>query len=298
MSREKRFTRVAVLMGGDSAERDISLRSGRAVANGLREAGYDVREVDVRGRDFDPGAGVEAVFLALHGEFGEDGQMQAELERRGVPYTGSGPEASRAAFDKKLSKQIFAARGIPTADCEILRAGQARGLPLPVVVKPTRQGSSFGVHAVRSESQWAPALSDALRFGPEVLVEKYIEGRELTVGVVEEEALPIVEIAAPDGWYGFDAKYTAGTTRYLVPAPLDPAVAARCREIGLRTFEALGCEGLGRVDMRLSGDGGIYVLELNSLPGFTETSLLPKAAAAAGMSFPELCDRIMRTASV
>jgi D-alanine-D-alanine ligase len=286
------------MRGGVSEEREISLASGRAVAQGLRQAGYEVEEVDVRGRAVVLGDGVEAVFVALHGEYGEDGGAQAELERRGVPYTGSGPEASRAAFDKRISKRVFVENGIPTPEHEILGRGGRRSLPLPVVVKPACQGSSIGVHAVRGEPEWEPAFSDSLSYGPEVIVERYVPGRELTVGVVGDAALPVVEIVAPQGWYGFDAKYTGGVTSYLVPAPLEPAVEAKCRDLGLRAFRALGCEGLGRVDMRLSPGGDIYVLELNSIPGFTQTSLLPKAAARAGIGFSELCDRIMGTASV
>ncbi|MBM4143217.1 MAG: D-alanine--D-alanine ligase [Lentisphaerae bacterium] len=298
MGRRRRFTKVAVLMGGFSTEREISLQSGQAVARGLAEAGYDVAAVDLRDRDPRFPAGVEAVFIALHGAFGEDGGIQELLARRGMPYTGSGPEASRAAMDKRLSKRLFAARGVPTPEYELLRDGQTPALPLPVVVKPVAQGSSIGVHIVREPAQLAAALRDALAYGPEALVERYVAGRELTVGVVGDEALPVVEIVAPDGWYGFDAKYTRGASRYLVPAPMDAADCARAQRIGLQTFRALGCRGLARIDCRYADDGGIYVLELNSIPGFTETSLLPKAAAQAGIGFAELCARIMETASL
>jgi len=283
-------------MGGPSAERDVSLRSGAAVAKGLREAGYDVSEVDVRGPDFLLPAGVEAVFVALHGEFGEDGQVQAILERKKIPYTGSGPEASRTSFDKVLSKKIFVANGIPTPEYEILKKGQKRSLKLPAVVKPACQGSSIGVHRVMTESAWDAAFKDSLKYGEEMIVECYIPGRELTVGVVGDEALSIVEIVAPDDWYDYDAKYTKGASKYLVPAQLEAGTYAKCQELAVKTFKVLGCRGLGRVDFRLSWDGRLYVLELNNIPGFTETSLLPKAAGHAGIGFAGLCDRIMRMA--
>ena len=297
MSAAKRFGRVAVLMGGPSAEREISLRSGKAVAKGLREAGYEVTEIDVQGRTLAMPRGIEAVFVALHGEFGEDGGVQALLQARGIPYTGSSPAASRTSFDKKESKAVFAAHGVPTPAYEILREGQTRRLPLPVVVKPTCQGSSLGVSRVTSEAEWAPAASGAFAYGAEILVEAYIEGRELTVGIVDQEAMPVIEIVAPDGNYDFTAKYTKGQTDYRVPAPIDGAVYARCQAIALRTFHTLGCRGLARVDFRLSAAGELFVLELNNIPGFTETSLLPKAAAAHGLPFPQLCDRIMNTAA-
>jgi len=290
---DKRFKKIAVLMGGPSAERDVSLCSGAAVAGGLREAGYDVLEIDLKGYELGPMNGVDAVFIALHGEFGEDGRVQEELEQRGVPYAGSGPAASRAAFDKKISKEVFVRNDITTPGYEVLRAGDARTLDLPVVVKPACQGSTIGVHCVKEESEWGDACEDALSYCPDVIVEEYIEGRELTVGIVGSEPMPVVEIVAPDGWYGYDAKYTSGACDYLVPAPVDADTYNRCQRLGVKTFTTLGCRGFARVDYRLSESGELYVLELNSIPGFTETSLLPKAAAEAGIEFAELCDRIV-----
>ncbi|MBI2441589.1 MAG: D-alanine--D-alanine ligase [Lentisphaerae bacterium] len=290
------FKRVAVLMGGPSQEREVSLRSGAAVAQGLRDAGYEALEVDVQDRVLNLPPGVEAVFIALHGEFGEDGQVQEMLEQQQIPYTGSGPEASRIAFDKVRAKQIMLAQGIATPKFEVLERGQRRSLPLPVVVKPVRQGSSFGCHKVTAETAWPTALADALRYNHEALVEEYIDGRELTVGIVDKEVLPVIEIRAPDNTYDYRAKYTKGLTEYLVPAPLDAEAAQRCQDLSGRTYQALGTRGMGRVDLRMSSTGAIYVLELNTIPGFTETSLLPKAARAAGISFSALCDRILRTA--
>lgn len=289
------FKKIAVLMGGPSAEREVSLRSGAAVARGLREAGYEATEVDVKDRKLRLPKDTEAVFIALHGEFGEDGEVQKLLEQRGIPYTGSNPEASKASFDKVLSKRIFDENGISTPKYEVLGKNGVRTLPLPVVVKPSSQGSSIGVHRVFEESEWSAAMGDALSYDKEVIVEAYIKGRELTVGIVGTDAMPVIEVVAPDDWYSYQAKYTKGETKYLVPAPIDAETAAKCQELALRTFKALGCRGLARVDIRMSGDGGLYVLELNNIPGFTETSLLPKAASQSGLSFSALCDRIIKT---
>lgn len=290
--------RIAVLKGGPSSEREVSLRSGAAVARGLREAGHDVVEVDVTGRDLELGGGVDVVFIALHGEFGEDGGVQEILESRGIPYTGSDAESSRRSFNKVLTQEALAANGIPTPAYEVLTLGGGRSLPLPVVLKPACQGSSIGVHRVMAEDEWGPALEDALSYGAEVLVEEFIHGREFTVGIVGDEVLPVVEIEAPDHWYGYDAKYTVGACRYVVPARIDDELRDRCRKWAWKAFEVLGCRGFARVDFLADADGEVYVLELNSIPGFTETSLLPKAAAEAGMSFSELCDRIARGARV
>lgn len=291
------FKKVAVLMGGPSAERDVSIRSGQAVSRGLREAGYEVTEVEIAGRQFDLPPGTEAVFIALHGEFGEDGTVQSLLAARGIPYTGSGPDASRISFDKRASKRLMEAHGIPTPAWEVLRRGEPRRLPLPVVVKPPCQGSTIGIARALTPDAWPAAAEEAFRFADEIIVEAYIEGRELTCGIVGDQALPVIEIVAPGGWYGFQEKYTKGVTEYLVPAPLEPGVSTACRELAMRTFRVLGCRGLGRVDFRLMADGRLYTLEMNTIPGFTETSLLPKAAKAAGLAFPALCDRIMRMAA-
>lgn len=293
-----RFNHVAVLMGGISGEREVSLHSGKAVAQGLREAGYEVVEVDVLGRDFQIPPQVQAVFIALHGTFGEDGQIQHILEQRGVPYTGAGPEASKAAFDKAVTKPRLIKCNIPTPAYEILRSKKQPTLPLPVVVKPVRQGSSLGVHRVMEVSEWTEACNDALTYDGEVIVETFIDGKEITVGVVGDDVLPVLEIRAPDNNYDYRAKYTKGLTEYLVPAPLSEQAARSCQQIALQTFEVLECRGFGRVDMRMARNGEVYVLELNTIPGFTETSLLPKAAQKAGCDFPELCDRIMRMATL
>jgi D-alanine-D-alanine ligase len=294
----KRFSKVAVLKGGPSSEREVSLKSGAAVARALREREYDVAEIDVTGREIVLPAGIEAVFIALHGEFGEDGEVQSILRGLGVPYTGSGPAASRTALDKCAAKRVFEQAGILTPEYEVLRSGQARRLALPVVVKPPRQGSTIGIHRVFQESEWAEAMADALRYGDEVLVERFIAGRELTVGILGEEALPIIEIRAPDGWYDYGAKYTKGKTEYLTKAPIAADKAAECSRIAERAFRALGCSAMGRVDFLMEPSGRLFVLEVNTIPGFTETSLLPKAARERGIEFAELCDRILSMASL
>lgn len=293
-----RFRRVAVLMGGVSSEREISLTSGRAVLQGLRDAGYDAVPVVLDREDFELPDGTEAVFIALHGRYGEDGGVQAALDRRAIPYVGAGAAASRLAFDKILSKRRLTEAGVPTPRYEVLSDGDSRGeLEPPVVVKPPRQGSSVGIGWVLEEADWDNALAEARRYDGEVLVEQYIAGREWTVGIIGNRTLPVIEIVAPRGRYDLKAKYTAGVTRYVVLDQQDEPAALRCRSLALTAFECLGARGFGRVDFRVDRDGGCYVLELNTIPGFTPTSLLPKAAAAAGIPFHELCARIMEGAS-
>ena len=294
MSGRKRFQKVAVLMGGPSSERAVSLRSGAAVAGALRERGYAVAEVVV-GEDssFAVPPGTDVAFVAMHGRFGEDGTIQALLRRQGVPHTGSDPEASRRAFDKSLSKPAMVAAGIPTPKHEFLRQGETRTLPLPVVVKPVRQGSSVGVSRVFREADWAAALELALGLDVVALVEEFIPGRELTVGVVGGTVLPVIEILAPDGNFDYHAKYTPGVSQHVIPAPIPEAIAQKCRAAALAMFRALGCSGMGRVDIRLRPDGEIFVLELNNIPGLTAVSLLPDAARAHGWSFPDLCEKIL-----
>ncbi len=294
----ERYKRVAVLMGGPSAEREVSIRSGTAVAEGLRQAGYAVESVVVTGKKVALPPGVEAVFIALHGEFGEDGQVQAILRAKGVPYTGSDPESSAASFDKLRCKRILDAHGIPTPRWEVLREGDRRSLPLPVVTKPPRQGSSIGIARARTRSAFALAMAESLKYGRDVLVEAFVPGHELTVGLVDGDPLPVIEIVPKGGFYGYRQKYTRGETRYDCPAAITTRQARRCRELARAVYVALGCRGMGRVDFRMTPGGDLFVLEMNTIPGFTETSLLPKAAARAGMGFSALCGRIMETAAV
>lgn len=294
----RKFSNVAVLKGGPSSERDVSLKSGEAVAQALRTRGYSVTELDPRDRQINLPAGIDAVFIALHGEFGEDGQAQAMLDRMRIPYTGAGALASRMAMDKEATKRALLQAHIPTAHSQVLTPSNSKlELELPVVVKPVCQGSSIGITRVFTQDEWQPAVEEAFRYDKRVLVESFVAGRELTVGILDGQPLPIIEIAVRDGWYNYRTKYTKGSTVYHVPADLPEPVAALCREAAVATFRALACRGMGRVDILLRPDNTPCVLELNTIPGFTETSLLPKAAAAAGILFPDLCERIMETAT-
>jgi D-alanine-D-alanine ligase len=292
------FEKTAVLKGGISAERAVSLESGAAVAAGLRRAGYNVTEIDVQCREFGIPDGIEAVFIALHGTFGEDGGAQARLEELGIPYAGSGVEASRIAFDKLLTEKVLRKAGIPVPESEVLRRGRSRTLPLPVAVKPPREGSSVGCHLVFDEADWPEAFAEALTHDDEVLVQQFVPGREFTVGIVDGDVLPVVEIIPEKGWYDYAAKYEADTTRYAVPAELSLQKTADMQAAALKTFHSLDARGFGRVDFRMMPEGALFVLELNTIPGFTSHSLLPKAAAAAGIEFPALCSRIIQTASL
>jgi D-alanine-D-alanine ligase len=284
---------VPVLMGGPSKEREVSLRSGAAVAKALESLGAQVVKVDVHGPDFVLPADPFVVFNVLYGTFGEDGQVQAELERRGVPYTGEGVEGSRLAFDKILSKERFQAAGVPTVAFEILRSpAQVPGLSLPFVVKAPRQGSSVGVHIVDSVEKLAPALADCFSLDEEVLVEDFFAGRELTVGMLGEEPLPVVEIVPKGGFYDYEHKYTKGGSDYFVPARLTEEETARVQAAAVAAQRTLGLSVYSRVDVMLGADGSLNVLEINTIPGMTETSLLPKAAAEVGLSFAALCGRI------
>lgn len=293
---DRKFNRVAVLKGGVSSEREVSLRSGAAVAQGLREGGYEVEEVDVTSRLLSLPDGIEAVFVVLHGQFGEDGEIQRILEDMGMPFTGSRAESSHVSFDKVLTRNRLEEFGIPIPRGEVLKTSATRTIPLPLVVKPPCEGSSVGCYLVFEEQDWEPAFEGAVRYSGEALVEEFIPGRELTVGVVDGQVLPVVEIKTASLWYDFDAKYVTGETQYVVPADLDEETTARLQSIALQTFDGLGAEGFGRVDFRLTPDGKPYVLELNAIPGFTATSLLPKAAQAAGIGFSELCCRIVELA--
>lgn len=287
--------RICVFLGGPSAEREVSLRSGAAVVRALRELGHAVTEVDPVGAWSLP-AGTEVVFLALHGTYGEDGAVQAELDRLGVPYTGCGADASRLAFDKVLTKQRLLACGVPTAPFVVVRQADVpwpEGWDPPVVVKPVRQGSSVGLQFVDEVAGWPAALAAALAHDHEVLVEERIRGRELTVGILDREVLPVVEIRPREGAYDYRNKYTTGATEYLCPAPLGEAVTRQVQEAAWGAFTAVGGRDYARVDVMLSRDDRPAVLEVNTLPGMTETSLLPKAAAAAGMDFKSLCQRMV-----
>jgi len=288
--------KITVMLGGPSAEREVSLRSGAAVAQALRSLGHDVHELDPRPQGWDLPAGTEVVFLALHGTYGEDGTVQNRLEQLGVAYTGCGPEASRIAFDKNLTKERCLAAGVPTARSLVIDTPGARwpmGWNPPVVLKPVRQGSSVGLQFVDRVADWPAALRESMRFDSHVLMEEKIVGRETTVGILDHQALPLVEVRPKSGAYDYKNKYTAGNTDYLCPAPFDDPTTRRVQAAGLAAFEAIGGQDYARVDVMVRANGDPVVLEVNTLPGMTETSLLPKAAAAAGISYPELCQRMV-----
>ncbi len=319
--------KVAVLMGGVSAEREISLKTGRGIAQSLRNLGHEVVSVDAANgrllpaaeeeRAALPAAGLdlagptalvraeamreaEVVFIALHGGAGENGVLQALLDLAGKAYTGSGVLASALAMNKAMSKRLFEREGIPTprwtltrADVPAERVDTVALGGYPLVVKPNEEGSSVGLTVVRAADALPAALRAAAEHGHEILIEQYIEGREITVSVIGDQALPIVEIRPKSGLYDYMSKYTAGLSEYFCPADLPPVLAARINDLGVRAARALGCAGVSRVDFRLAADGEPYCLEVNTIPGMTPTSLVPMAAKAAGMSYDQLVARML-----
>lgn len=328
---------VAVLMGGTSAEREVSLASGLAVVGALRERGHTVAGIDTARGHIPPheegellpegvhasppiGAGAalpperlgtiselreaDVAFLALHGGAGEDGTLQALLELLGIRYTGSGPLGSGIAMDKDVSKRLLRDAQVPTLPWRTARAPTfaldedtvAEAVGYPCIVKPSRQGSSVGLAVLKDPNNLASAVREAGRFDSEVLVERFAKGRELTVGILADQALPVVEIRPKKGIYDYESKYTPGMTEYLCPAPLDEETVAQVQAFALRAFRVLKLRGYGRIDFILANEQ-LFCLEANTLPGMTATSLLPKAAAAAGIPFPELCETILRSAA-
>ncbi|MDN5942915.1 MAG: D-alanine--D-alanine ligase [Nitrospira sp.] len=306
--------RIGVLMGGQSAEREVSLRTGAAVHRSLVRRGYDAVAIDVGptlSQDLRDQK-IDLAFLALHGPGGEDGAIQGFLETLGIPYTGSGIQASAIGMHKVTTKTLLASAGIPIPAGTVVKRGEtvssatllrAEKLRWPLVVKPASQGSTIGVTIVRKPSQWREALALAHRYDTDAMVEAYIPGHEVTVSIIGGHhvaplVLPAVEIVAPEGFYDFAAKYEKGKTQYLCPAPLTAAVTRRIRGLALRTYQVLGCEGAARVDFRITPRGRPVVLEINTVPGMTETSLLPMAAAQAKIDYDELTERILESALV
>lgn len=322
--------KVLVLMGGSSPERDVSLATGAGIAAALTSRGHAVTAVDpATGETLSLAGGgraigetpvaleklqekslvlarssalqeSEVVFIALHGGIGEDGTLQALLDLAGVPYTGSGMLASALAMDKQRSKNMFRSAGIPTPRGRL--APRREDFPdpdslggFPIVVKPNSQGSSVGVHVVQEQEQLQAALDDAFQYAP-VLVEEFIPGRELTVAVVGGKALPVVEVIPEEGFYDYRHKYTKGHTRYEVPAKLTEALADEAARLGTLAYRTLGCEGAARVDFRLAEEGNLFCLEVNTIPGMTETSLVPMAAKEVGMSYEDLVDELVKVA--
>ncbi len=293
--------RVGVLMGGLSEEREVSLRSGNAVAGALESKGYRVARIDV-GRDVASRLSaekVEVAFIALHGRYGEDGSIQGLLESMFIPYTGSGVLASSVGMEKVFSKQVFVAAGIPTPAYRVFDTpadAEAAQLPfgLPCVVKPSREGSSVGVALCKTRDEYVAAVRACTRYAGAILVEAYQKGREVQGAVLDHQALGVIEVIPAREFYDYTAKYGPGSgTKYVYPAPLPPDVYAAVNDVCLRAHRALGCEGASRTDAIVTPAGEIFVLEVNTLPGMTETSLLPKIAAGCGIDFPALCERIL-----
>jgi len=298
--------KIGVLMGGLSAEREVSLKSGAAVHQALLAQGYHAVAIDV-GRDLAAVLAqeqVEAAFIALHGRYGEDGCVQGLLELMQIPYTGSGVLASALAMHKLYSKQTFTSAGILTAPFHHFRRGQQVRLEdlafgLPLVVKPVQEGSSVGVSIVREEGQLDEALASAFRHDSEILVEQYIKGQEVQVGILDDRPIGAIEIVPKNEFYDFEAKYTDGMAEHIFPARLEPALYEKAQQIGLAAHHALGCSGYSRVDLLVTDTGESYVLEVNTLPGMTALSLLPEIAAkGAGLPFEALVERIIESATL
>ena len=291
--------KIAVLMGGPGSERDVSLATGRGVSKALRSLGVEVVDVDVRDEDFPFPKDVDLAFITIHGTFGEDGQLQKILEDRGVAYTGDGIEESRIAFDKILTKEKFRDHDVVTPEWEVVEAGHRPKIPVPLVVKPARQGSTVGVVIVKSESELDSAMAEAGKYDRKLLVEKFVSGRELTIGILGDQALPILEIIPKGGFYDFNNKYpflnpqAGGGAEHVCPAKIDAGKTKKIQELALQAFRALGLVVYGRVDVLLTDAGDPFVLEVNTIPGMTEASLLPEAAAAAGINYVDLCLRII-----
>jgi len=286
-------------MGGPGSERDVSLATGRGVSKALRSLGVEVVEIDVRDESFELPGDIDLAFLTIHGTFGEDGQLQKILEQRGVRYTGDGIEESATAFDKIRSKERFRQHGVMTPPWQVVRADQRPTIPLPIVVKPPREGSTVGVVIVKNEHELESAMAEVSKYGRELLVEKFVPGRELTIGILGNNALPILEIIPKGGFYDFNNKYpflnpqAGGGAQHVCPAKIDKEKTREIQELALRAFRAVGLQVYARVDVLLPEDGAATVLEINTIPGMTEASLLPEAAAAAGINYPDLCLRII-----
>ena len=305
--------KIVVVMGGPSTEAEVSRRSGTAILEALKAKGYNAEGLELNPATFAndiKASGAEFVFNALHGKFGEDGIIQGTLEMMGIPYTGSGVMAAAVTMDKVATKRFFMAEGIPTPKAHTyfryefkkrdLTGEILQEFSVPVVVKASSQGSSIGVVIVEKAEELEAALSEAFKYDREVLVEEFIKGRELTVAVwgneEKQEALPIIEITTVPGRYDYVTKYKVGASTHIIPAPLPEEVTKKVKEIAIRAFAVCGCSGMARVDFMLGEDNQPYVIEVNTIPGMTETSLVPDAGRAAGIEFPELCARILAMA--
>jgi D-alanine-D-alanine ligase len=294
--------RVGVLFGGLSAEREISQLSGAAICKTLQERGYAVTpiEADAYGTWMSQVRETDVVFIALHGKLGEDGTVQGVLELLGVPYTGSGVLASALAMNKPMAKRVWQVYGLPTPAWQVIEKDGSWDLALsyPVVVKPSAEGSSVGVSIARSEETFHSGLAEAFRYDRQALVETYIPGKEVTVGILGEQALGAMEVIAKGEFHSYEVKYTAGREEFLLPAPLSPTVYDRVMQIALAAHQALGCSGYSRVDTRVNERGEVFLLEVNSLPGFTALSYLPRIAEYAGLHYGDLVEAILQRATL
>ncbi len=303
MSKQWRNKRIGVLMGGISREREVSLKSGSAMLKALQEGGYQAIGIDVS-TDICPRlleARIEVAVIALHGRGGEDGTMQGLLELLRIPYTGSGVLASALAMNKIKAKEIFLFHGLPTPEFVALAQGKEPvepAFPPPWVIKPASEGSTIGIDIVMDQKGLQQAVRSAAEYDHEVFVERFIKGKELTVGILKGEPLPIVEIVPLGGFYDYRAKYTPGQTDYICPARISERQEKEIGALGLKAYQALGCSGCARVDILLSEKGEVFITEVNTLPGMTETSLVPKAAAQRGISFVQLVEVILEEASL
>ena len=291
--------KIGVLMGGISSERTISLASGKAVLEALLRLGYRAVGLDLQGKAWErlEKEAVDIAFIALHGRWGEDGTMQGLLEIMGIPYTGSGVLGSAMAMDKCTMKLLLDAIHVPTPAYTVYEEGKPFSLPLPFIVKPAREGSTIGISIVREEAAIQPALSEALRYDTKVLAEQYIPGREITVGVINGQDLPVIEVRPQSGFYDFTAKYTKGMTDYIVPAPLSETVVEAARRSALAVWDAFQLAGCARIDMILDGDTPL-IIDTNTSPGMTETSLVPKAWGCLGKTFDGLVEEILMGAKL
>ncbi|EKD41624.1 MAG: hypothetical protein ACD_73C00614G0001 [uncultured bacterium] len=295
-------------MGGVSKEREISLRTGTAISGAMERKGYKVLRLDVKDENFIKTlltTKVDAAFLALHGRYGEDGTIQGLLEWFKIPYTGSSVKASAICFDKVATKVFLSHAGMVTPAYRVFNQGEDLksfvanfDLHFPVIVKPNSEGSTIGISRVFEKGELEGALNEALQYDKVILVEQYIQGREVTVGVLEGQALPVIEVRPKGGFYDFASKYTKGATEYLVPAPLDVALTQKLQRLGEKAFQSLECQGAVRADFMINSNNEPYFLEVNTIPGMTETSLLPKAAQALGISFEDLCETILKGAAL
>ncbi|MDD5130092.1 MAG: D-alanine--D-alanine ligase [Candidatus Omnitrophica bacterium] len=307
----KEFGRIGVLMGGPSSEREISLKSGKAVFSALKDAGAEAVAIDITTDSFQDNIellgkyGLNCAFIALHGRFGEDGVIQSILEQMQLPFTASGVKASKLAMDKIGSLKIFAQGGLCVPKSEFLKKSDYRkqnfsvnNLGFPLVVKPANHGSSIGLSLVEAAGQLPAAIELAFEYDEHIVIQEYVAGRELTVGILNEMALPVIEIIPHSKFFDFTAKYQDVSTQYIVPAVLESHVASRIQREALAAHKLLGCYGCSRVDFILAKNGCAYILEINTIPGMTATSLLPKAAKVAGIDFTQLCLKLLESAYV